>query len=145
MFVQDIYPMRLFNTFVQDVCSRRLFKTFVQDVCSRCLFKRFVQDISSRCFFETFVQDICSSRLFMPFVQAVCPSHLLRLLLKVFLRNVCSDAGIGSIYPNSVDIFRCFCSLTSKIRRIYIISAQFCGWKCALVAPINVNLTVKVE
>ena len=52
---------------------------------------------------------------------------------------------IGSIYPNSVDIFRCFCSLTSKIRRIYIISAQFCGWKCALVAPINVNLTVKVE
>ena len=51
---------------------------------------------------------------------------------------------IGSIYPNSVDIFRCFCSLTSKIRRIYIISAQFCGWKCALVAPINVNLTLKV-
>ena len=52
---------------------------------------------------------------------------------------------IGSIYPNSVDIVSCFCSLISKIRQIYIISAQFCGWKCALVAPINVNLTVKVE
>ena len=54
-------------------------------------------------------------------------------------------ARIGSIYPNSVDIVSCFCSLISKIRQIYIISAQFCGWKCALVAPINVNLTVKVE
>ena len=44
-----------------------------------------------------------------------------------------------------IKIVRCFLNIVSKIRQICIISARFCGWKCALVAPINVNLTVKVE
>ena len=38
-----------------------------------------------------------------------------------------------------VEIVKCFLNIVSKIRQICIISARFCGWKCALVAQIDMK------
>ena len=38
-----------------------------------------------------------------------------------------------------VEIVKCFLNIVSKIRQIFIISARFCGWKCALVAQIDMK------
>ena len=48
-------------------------------------------------------------------------------------------ARICCYYFNSFNMFRGCRNFLRKIRQTLTISVKFCGWKCALVARIDVN------